>query len=427
MKDLTPERRIAVRAQLLDGSATSVLDTVRRLGFLQMDPISTVATPQQLVLFSRLGPYDPAELDRLLWEKKKLFEWNAFIWPIEDLPLVRARIMRHRRTGNSAFVDRWTSEFLQENARFKPYMLRELESTGRCWSRAIETDLMVSKGAHGWWGSRQVRLMLEVLQGRGVVAIVGRRGKQRVWDLAERWYPEADSIPWPEAEQLLAEKRFRALGVRYENGRWRVHPDAEDGPVPRRVTFLSPFDRLVHDRDRAEALWDFYYRLEMYVPKAKREYGYYVLPILRGDSLIRQVRAAAQPEDVRARSQRRLGGPGVEAGLTAKPLRSSRRFIGAGSIERYDGLRRRAIRRRPRTGPHRRRDHGADLCDFHLRPGGGRQEQGLRLPRRKSHAHGAAQCLASLESAEQGGRVASGLGATTTIMHLPELRRPEPC
>ena len=91
-------RRIAVRAQLLDGSATSILDTVRRLGFLQIDPISTVAPPQQLVLWSRLGPYDVAELDRLLWDERKLFEWNAYIWPIESLPLVRAR-MRRRRTG----------------------------------------------------------------------------------------------------------------------------------------------------------------------------------------------------------------------------------------------------------------------------------------------------------------------------------------
>src|SRR5918999_821518 len=82
-------RRIAVRAQLLDGSATSLLDTVRRLGFLQIDPISTVAPPQHLVPWSRLGSYDRDELDRLLWEKRQLFEWNAFIWPVEDLPLVK--------------------------------------------------------------------------------------------------------------------------------------------------------------------------------------------------------------------------------------------------------------------------------------------------------------------------------------------------
>ena len=91
-------RRIAVRAQLLDGSATGVLDTVRQLGFLQLDPISTVAPPQHLVLWSRLGQrYDPAELDRLLWEERKLVEWNAFLWPAEDLPLLQARMRRNDR------------------------------------------------------------------------------------------------------------------------------------------------------------------------------------------------------------------------------------------------------------------------------------------------------------------------------------------
>jgi hypothetical protein len=90
-------RRVAVRAQALDGSATDVLDVVRRLGFLQMDPIATIAPPQHLVLYSRLGSFDVAELDRLIWKERKLFEWDAFIWPIEDLPLVRARMRRRRR------------------------------------------------------------------------------------------------------------------------------------------------------------------------------------------------------------------------------------------------------------------------------------------------------------------------------------------
>jgi uncharacterized protein YcaQ len=175
--------------------------------------------------------------------------------------------------------------------------------------------------------------MLELLEGRGVVAIVGRRGKQRVWDLAERWYPEAESLPWPEARELLAEKRFRALGVKFEKGEWIVHPDAEDGPVPNRVTFLSPFDRLIHDRDRAEALWDFHYRLEMYVPKPKREYGYYVLPILRGDRLIGRI----DPAFDRKAGVLKVNSVHWEAGMKPvslqKPLRSLAGFIGAGSIE----------------------------------------------------------------------------------------------
>ncbi len=126
---VTPDeaRRIAVRAQLLDGSATSVLDTVRRLGSLQIDPIATVATPQRLVLWSRLGAYDPAELDRLLWEKGKLFEWKAFIYPIEELPLIRALT---REPWGHYKRDQWAKEFLKDQAGLKRYVLRELERRG---------------------------------------------------------------------------------------------------------------------------------------------------------------------------------------------------------------------------------------------------------------------------------------------------------
>src|SRR5216110_1230421 len=126
---------MAVRAQLLDGSANGVLDTVRRLGYLQIDPIATVATPQQLVLWSRLGPYDVAELDRLLWKEKRLFEHGAFIRPIEDFPLILAR-MRRKRTGKYAWERRGT-EFLQKNAPFRRYVLRELERRGPLMSREL--------------------------------------------------------------------------------------------------------------------------------------------------------------------------------------------------------------------------------------------------------------------------------------------------
>jgi uncharacterized protein YcaQ len=282
---LKQARRIAVRAQLLDGSAGGVLETVRRLGFLQLDPVSTVAPPQQLVLWSRLGPFDRAELDRLLWVERKLFEWNAFIWPIESLPLIRAEMRRIRRANSSA-RDRWRREFLKRNASFRRYLLSELEERGPLLSRELEDRSTTRRGRHRWYGSRQVAQMLELLHRRGELAVVGRRSGQRLWGLAGRWYPETEVAPLREAERILAEQRFRSLGVRLEKGEWHAHPEVSDAPVPDRATLLSPFDRLVHDRDRAEALFDFHYRLEMYVPPAKREYGYYVLPLLVGDSLV---------------------------------------------------------------------------------------------------------------------------------------------
>jgi hypothetical protein len=313
-----------VRAQLLDGSARGVLTTIRRLGYLQMDPIATVATPQQLVLWSRLGPYDATAIDRLLWKERKLVEWAAFIWPVETLPLLRARMRAFPRTFPRAH------EWLAPRAAFRRHVLRALERGGPLLSREIENYDGPRPERHTWWGTREIALMLDVLNRRGDVAVAGRRGGQRLWDLGERVYPETEKIPLRDAERELDAQRFRALGVRLAKGEWHAHPAASDEPVPDRVTFLSPFDQLVHDRNRTEALFDFRYRLEMYVPRAKREYGYYVLPVLAGDRIVGRV------EPVFDRKTRTLA-VAAAWGDTARldePLARLAAFLGAETIER---------------------------------------------------------------------------------------------
>jgi uncharacterized protein YcaQ len=322
-------RRIAVRAQQLDGSARGVLETVRRLGFLQLDPISSVAPPQHLVLWSRLGRFDPAELDRLLWDERTLVEWCAFVYPIEDLPILKAFMRRRDRPA-----DRRRIAFLREHAAFRRHVLRELRARGPLLSREIEDAPGHRRERHRWWGERKMGLMLDVLAARGEVAVVGRRGTQRVWDLAERWYPKARALPLRQALERYEEQRFRALGVRLVRGRLLAHPEARDGSVGDRVTFLSPFDRLVHDRDRAEALWGFRYRLEMYVPAAKREYGYYVLPILRGDRLVGRIEPVVDRRAKVLRVQGLWWEPGERPVDLDEPLASLAEFAGAERVER---------------------------------------------------------------------------------------------
>jgi uncharacterized protein YcaQ len=213
-------------------------------------------------------------------------------------------------------------------------VLRELERRGPLPSRELEHADARFHERTVWWGTRaQLTWMLELLHLRGQIAVAGRLGTHRLWDLAERVYPKTEKVPAAAARRARAERRFRSLGVKLERGRLLAHPEADARPVGNRVTLLSPFDRLVHDRDRAEALWGFHYRLEMYVPKAKRQFGYYVLPILYGDDIVGRIEPVFDRQARVLRVSNVWWEPCKKEIPLDKPLRSLARFLGADSIK----------------------------------------------------------------------------------------------
>lgn len=306
-------RRIAVSAQLLDRPRpTDLLTVVRRLGMVQIDPTAAVAPAADLVLWSRLGSaYRPEQLQQALEQDRTLYEHRAVIRPMEDVGLFLAQM---------AGPPQWEKarEWLAANEAFRADVLARLRAEGPLLSRDIPDTCAVPWPSTGWTNNRNVTQMLEMLVGRGQVAVAGRRGKQRVWDLAERVYPAGTPVvPLEEALRRQDERRLRALGIARSvtaqsavepwsvgqageevavegvPGTWRVDPAYLDRPFRGRTALLSPFDRLAHDRARALELFGFEYLLEMYKPKAQRRWGYFALPVLHHDRLVGKVDATA--------------------------------------------------------------------------------------------------------------------------------------
>jgi uncharacterized protein YcaQ len=309
---------MAVRAQLLDGERpTDLLDVVHHLTFVQLDPTAAVAPSADLVLYGRLGPsYRPEHLQAALEEHHTLFEHRfldldeprvAVVRPVADLGLYLAQM---------ATVPEWegSRRWFDSNARFRAEILDVLRRDGPLLSRDITATCDVPWESRGWTNNRNVTQMLEYLLIRGEVAVSGRRGKQRLWDLPERVYRrdgEVAAVPGEEAHRRRSERRLASLGIARPKkvgdageaaevegtaGEWRVDPghlDRLGRPFAGRTALLSPFDRLIHDRKRTEELFGFEYLLEMYKPPAKRRWGYFALPVLHHDRLVGKLDATA--------------------------------------------------------------------------------------------------------------------------------------
>jgi uncharacterized protein YcaQ len=314
----TDARRLAVRAQLLGRSRpANLLDTVRGLTLLQTDSTAAVAPSAELVAWSRLGPaYSSAEFADAL-RTGTLVELRGMIRPAEDLALYRAEM---DEWPGSRDVPGWRqaqADWVDANDAFRRYILDRLEGEGRLTSRDLPDGATVPWRSSGWNNNRNAAMMLEFLELRGEVAVAGRRGRERLWDLAERVYPDVEAVTLDEARRTRAERRLHSLGivrargpecavepmdvgyvgepavVEGIKGEWRVDPSLLGQRFEGRAALLSPLDRLVYDRKRMTELLEFDYQLEMYKPAAQRRWGYWALPVLYGDRLVGKVDANA--------------------------------------------------------------------------------------------------------------------------------------
>ena len=314
----TDARRVAVRAQLLDADRPAgLLELVRRLTMLQNDLTAVVAPSADLVAWSRLGSaYRPAELTAAL-QCGDLVELRGMIRPGEDIALYRAEMAAWPGAGEQPGYRQAQEDWVRVNDRFRRDILERLEQDGPLPSRELPDTCLVPWTSSGWNNHRNVRIMIGFLEQRGEVAMTGRRGRDRLWDLAERVYLDVPAVPLAEALRSRDERRLRSLGLARDRGpecpvepgdvggvgepavvdgvpgEWRVDPELLDQPFRGRAALLSPLDRLVFDRKRMAELFEFDYQLEMYKPAAKRRWGYFALPILYGDRLVGKLDATA--------------------------------------------------------------------------------------------------------------------------------------
>lgn len=300
-------RRIVVRAQLLDAARPGdVVEVAEQLGAIKIDPTATIASCEHTVLWSRIGwSYEAGQLQKAVEMDRLLFEFDGAFRPMSLLPMMLPSMRRWPQRDR-------TRQWLDANARFRADVLARLRAEGPLLASDIPDTAQLSRAPDGWSGSNQVPIMLDFLSRQGEVAVVGREGRARRWDLAERVYPnEMPSFDDDEAQRLLDARRIQAAGLVkerspytpvgeageaavVEGSKWkfRVDPealnalDADDADDGGRVAFLNPYDGMLFDRPRLKELFEFEYVLEQFKPKPQRRYGFFAHPILMGDRFV---------------------------------------------------------------------------------------------------------------------------------------------
>ncbi len=327
-------RRLAIDAQGLSGARPTVTPDRRHLrrvlkhtGLLQIDSVNVLARAHYLPAFSRLGPYDPALVDRMAFTHRELFEYwghEAALLPVELHPLMRWRMAYWERRLTS-----WArlAKVVKERPGYVEWVYDEVVQRGPVSAGEVAEDQ--KRGTEEWgWNWTDAKTALEYLFFVGRVTTAARRNFERLYDLPERVLPERIlALPTPDEhdaqrELLLLAARLHGIGtlgdladyfrIKNPQARPRVAELVEDGRleavevrgwtqpaytvpgaiVPRRKSggsLLVPFDPLIWERDRTERLFGFRYRIEIYVPAHKRVHGYYVLPFLLGDALVARV------------------------------------------------------------------------------------------------------------------------------------------
>jgi len=328
-------RNVMLAAQNLDrapdqpAAKVNLLETIRSMYLLQIDTINVVARSPYLVLWSRLGDYQSEWLDELLAEGALLEYWAhaACFIPLQDYPLYRRRMLD--AIEKNVWPYKWAMKWAREHAEVMERVRSHLRENGTVRSAEFENKNHVPGG---WWNWKEEKDALETMLLTGEVMVARRQNFQRVYDLRERVLPNWKDCSLPSGEELdrtLILRAVQALGVALpawvpdyfrmpkkgmpkrleelaqEGLLRRVEVEGFEGPAyihpgrldliekaasgdlePMLTALLSPFDPLVWDRDRASALFGFDYKIECYTPAAKRQYGYFSLPILHRGRLV---------------------------------------------------------------------------------------------------------------------------------------------